>query len=268
VAILPRVRSLAMTTSSLRLLAELADNTLVTRLRTDEASKRTTSWVRILCKRFLRGIIRKSGLAAAFQLLSGILLAVPPDRNPAWRDGPQHNLDAFPDVDEYLRTVLSRLPPEADEATLERIALKIRADGYQAGLTWFNAVARRAEQWRQESSGRDGCEIEMLGEVIWGVYEDAIGPRPLQFELFDQLRLQLPDLLQGLSVHDVNVDGDTLVLLIRGIPSAFHDLTFTVGRRQTGEDLVLEATDGRSWRFERLEAGNEDDVHVVFRETS
>jgi hypothetical protein len=264
--VLPRVRSVAIATTSLQLVTDMADEVLERRLRTDGASGRTTSWVRILTRRFFRGFVRKSGAAAAAQLLSAVLLAVPPSREQAWSDKPQQSLEASPDIDEYLKIVLSGLPVQADESALQRIQEQLHSDGSRAGIDWFTAVAARAEEWRQEAlpPHRD-CRIEMLGEVVWGVYENAVGPRPPQYDIYDQLRLQLPDLLEGLAVRDVEIDGDTLSLSLRGLPSAFHDLTFGVGHHRTGADLALETRDGQSWRFERLEAGDGRAVHVVFR---
>lgn len=269
ISILPRLRAVSNARGSLTLLTSLIDQVLERSLRTDNASDRTTSWVRILTRRLFRNLIRKTGLAAAAQLLSAVLLAVPPARGEGWGEGAlEESANTTPDTDEYLKTVLAALPVDASEASLVRVREQLQADGSRTGSRWFTAVASRAEKWRQQAppAERD-CRLELLGEVLWGVYEDNAGPRPMHFDLYDQLRLQLPDLIEGLSVDSLEVDesNQELALKLHGFPAAFQDLTFSAGRRQTGSDLVLQTRDERRWVFERLEAGGAQEVMVIFR---
>ena len=267
VQVLPRLRSIGMATGSLQLLTDLTDDALEKKLRTDEASRRATSWVRVLARRFFRNAIRKTGIAAAAQLLSAVLLAVPPAREQGWSDQVEQPATT-PDTEENLRTVLTALPASADETALLRIREQVKADGSRAGARWFGLVAARAERWRQAvPADRRDCRLELLGEVIWGLYEDYIGPRPAQYDLYDQLRLQVPEFLEGLAVESSDIDhfDERLLLLLRGQPNSFHDLTFSVGRRHTGAELRVETRDGRTWVFERLEAGEWDDILVVFK---
>lgn len=268
ITVLPRLRSVANATGSLSLLTRLADHALDTELRTDHAATRATSWIRVLTGRLLRSMIRRTGVAATAQLMSAVLLAVPPARQQGWGESNlEESSRTTPDTDEYLKTVLTALPKRADEASLAHVREQLRRDGSRAGAQWFTTVTKRAEQWRERvpPSERD-WQIELLAEMLWGVYEDNIGPRPVQYDLYDQLRLQFPEAVEGLTLENAEFDekDQTLALVLRGFPKAVHEVTFSVGRKHTGSEIVLDSRDGRSWMFERLEAGEERGVVVVF----
>jgi hypothetical protein len=178
-------------------------------------------------------MIRRTGVAATVQLLSAVLLAVPPARQQGWSDSkPEESSTATPDTDEYLKTVLTALPNRADEKSLVAVREQLQMDGSRAGAKWFTIVAQRAEQWRQRvpQTERD-FRIELLGEVCWGVYEDNLGPRPLQYDLYDQLRLQFPEAVEGLTLESAEFDRQRhcLTLTLRGFPKSVHDVTFSVG---------------------------------------
>jgi hypothetical protein len=201
--------------------------------------------------------------------MSAVLLAVPPARQQSWGDSKvEDSSRTTPDIDEYLQTVLTALPNPADETSLVHVREQLRSDGARAGIQWFTAVTKRAEQWRQRIAPAErDCRVELLGEVLWGVYEDNIGPRPLQYDLYDQLRLQFPEAVEGLTLDNAEFDREpqSFALTLRGFPKAVHDITFSVGRRRTGSEIVVETRDGRHWMFERLEAGEEKGVVVLFR---
>ena len=268
ISILPRLRLAANTSGSLSLLTGLADQTLDLQLRTDHAATRATSWVRLLTRRFAKTMIRRTGVAATVQLLSAVLLAVPPARQPGWSDSkPEESSTATPDTDEYLKTVLTALPNRADEKSLVAVRAQLQMDGSRAGAKWFTIVTQQAEQWRQRvpQTERD-CRIELLGEIFWGVYEDNLGPRPLQYDLYDQLRLQFPEAVEGLTLESAKFDRERhrLTLTLRGFPKSVHDITFSVGRRHTGSEIVVETRDHQRWVFERLEAGEAEGLVVMF----
>ena len=103
--------------------------------------------------------------------------------------------------------------------------------------------------------------------MFWGVYEDNLGPRPLQYDLYDQLRLQFPEAVEGLTLESAEFDRKhhSLTLTLRGFPKSVHDVTFSVGRHHTGSEIVVETRDRQSWVFDRLEAGESEGLVLMFK---
>jgi hypothetical protein len=87
--------------------------------------------------------------------------------------------------------------------------------------------------------------MEIVAEVLWGVHEAAIGPRPFRYDLYDQVRLQVPEMVERSSIRDVHVEDGALIMQLEGLPRAFHELG--------GNHVVVQTPDDCSWSFRRLE---------------
>jgi hypothetical protein len=125
-----------------------------------------------------------------------------------------------------------------------------------------------AELWREQTAaeGRD-CRIELMAELLWGVYEADIGPRPSYYELFEQLRLQLPGLFDGLSVREAALDDgtDTLLITVNGVPKHFDVLTAASNGNREASRILVESRDGRRWVLKRLEVTGHNEIRILFR---
>ena len=72
--------------------------------------------------------------------------------------------------------------------------------------------------------------------------------------------------MEGLTLESAKFDRERhrLTLTLRGFPKSVHDITFSVGRRHTGSEIVVETRDHQRWVFERLEAGEAEGLVVMF----
>ena len=120
--------------------------------------------------------------------------------------------------------------------------------------------------WREQTSAEErDRRIELVTEVLWAIYEAGIGPRSSYYELFDQLRLQLPDLLDGLSVQEAILDeaADSLLITVSGVPKRFDLLTGSSNGNRQASRILLESRDHRKWVLKRLEVtGEENSNHL------
>ena len=256
---LPRARATLNAYEGLRITAALADNAIDQRLRTDGASRRASSWIRVLALEFGRQLLHRSGVVWLFRFLSGLLLALPPEREDAWNMGEAGGPPGYtvPDPEGYVVALVADLPRDIKQEHVDGLRDRVTSDAASSGRNWLANVARRAEEWREEiTSHRRDLRVEIVGEVIWGVYEAALGPRPERYELFDELRLQAPELVEGLSVRDAKQDEKCLRLCLNGIPRAFHELSESTA-------LTLRTRDERVWSFQQFET-SDTGVELVF----
>ena len=271
-AAIPRARSTAVATDSLRFLDKLASKELDERLGTGNATSRATSWVRVLTKAAVKRILRRTGIVWFTQLIYALVLAAPPERQKLL-DNEEHQEQALsaPDPEGYVVHTMAGLGRIPNPAELDRVREDVEHQAGLAGKQWLSAIATRAEQTREEARGvhRD-YRIEVVGEVMWGVYESIIGSRPAQFDLYDQLRLQAPDLVDGLSVGHFSFDeNDQLLLMsLNGLPTTFHELTLANSGGRETKHVVLETRDRRKWVFQQLEAAIAHEVLFVFQRPS
>lgn len=268
-AAIPRARSTAVATDSLRFLNKLASNELDTRLGTGNATVRATSWVRVLTKDAVKRILRRSGIIWFTQLIYALVLAAPPERHNLWEtEEHQEQARSAPDPEGFVVHTMAGLGQIPNSAELEGVREDVERQAGIAGKQWLSAVAIRAEQTREEARNeRRDYRIEVVGEVMWGVYESTIGPRPAQFDLFDQLRLQAPELVDGLSVSQISFEDNNQLLLMRlnGLPSTFHELTIANSGGRETKHVLLETRDRRRWVFQQLEAATAHEVLFVFQ---
>ena len=127
-------------------------------------------------------------------------------------------------------------------------------DGSRAGAKWFTIVMQQASSGLSGFPNTGHCRSKLPGEIFWGVYEDNLGPRPLQYDLYDQLRLQFPEAVEGLTIESAKFDRERhrSTLTLRGFPKSVHDITFSVGRRHTGSEIVVETRDHQRWASNAL----------------
>jgi hypothetical protein len=64
--------------------------------------------------------------------------------------------------------------------------------------------------------------------------------------LYDQVRLQTPEMVQRSSVRDVRVEANSLVMQLDGMPKAFDELG-------SGSHVIVQTPDDLTWSFRRLE---------------
>jgi hypothetical protein len=274
VRLYPRARPVSIATDSLALLGALAGSRLDQRLHTDDAGGRTTSWIRVQARDLVNRSIEQSRIPQLLKFLSALMLAIPPARQESWAnralDGGSFVNPAAspPDPEGYIVNIIAELPRFPSGQDLQTVRDQVLRECVKSGPDWLSRLADWAEQWREQTSaqGRDR-RIEVVAEVIWGIYEADIGPRPIRYELFDQLRLQLPDLLDGLSIREARLDEryDILLLSVSGMPKRFDELTPASDGGRTGNSIVLEGRDNRRWTLKRLEVAAEDEVLIVFR---
>jgi hypothetical protein len=255
-------------------LGDLAGSRLDQRLHTDDAGGRTTSWIRVQARDLVSRSIEQSRIPQLLKFLSALMLAIPPARQESWAnralDGGSFVNPAAspPDPEGYIVNIIAELPRFPSGQDLQTVRDQVLRECVKSGPDWLSRLADWAEQWREQTSaqGRDR-RIEVVAEVIWGIYEADIGPRPIRYELFDQLRLQLPDLLDGLSIREARLDEryDILLLSVSGMPKRFDELTPASDGGRTGNSIVLEGRDNRRWTLKRLEVAAEDEVLIVFR---
>jgi hypothetical protein len=100
----------------------------------------------------------------------------------------------------------------------------------------------------------------MLCEMIWSVYEEALGARPEHYNVFDQLRLQLPDLLAGLSVQGMSIDEERgyLIVTSRGLPKTFDELSAATNGGHARYGVVVETRDRRQWFLRSVQVSADD----------
>jgi hypothetical protein len=271
-AILPHARSLAIADDSLRLLTKLADEAVDERLRTDRAAVSGRSWIRVLTREFLGQGLQRTGIIPFAKLLTGLLLAVPLARKNAWFDEAERcgQEAAVPDPQMYVADLTTRLPSVPQKHDMDRVHDQVRQDATRAGPVWLAAVAARAERYRHEGSASGVTDrASMLCEAIWSVYEEALSARPEHFDLFDQLRVQLPDLLAGLSVQRMSRDeeGGCLIITLRGLPKTFEELSSATNSGHARYGVVVETRDRRQWLLRSLDAAAAEEMHLVFAST-
>jgi hypothetical protein len=237
--------------------SRLAGDAVDQRLRTDESVARESSWVRVMTREFFAQLLHRTGVAWFFCLLSDLLLATAPAKHETWAERARHSAVPVPDPEGYAVTLVADLPAKLHQEDIDALRNRVSRDADNGGPDWLAAVALWAERWREEATypNRD-LRLEMTVEVIWGVYEAALGPRPARFDYFDQLRLQLPELIEGSSVDEISVGEGILVFHLNGMPRVFHEL----GSRN---HLILQTEDGREWTFRQLETADAG-VQLVF----
>ena len=268
-AILPHARSLAIVADSLRLLTKLADEAVGERLRTERAAVSRRSWIRVLTREFSRQALRRTGIIPLAKLLTGLLLAVPLARKNAWSGEAERygQPAAMPDPQMYVADLTTRLPSIPEKQDIDPVHDQVRQDATRAGPVWLAAVAARAEQCRQETSASGGGDrAAMLCEAIWSVYEEALSARPEQYDVFDQLRLQLPNLLAGLSVQGMSIDEEheCLIITFGGFPKTFDELSSATDSGHARYGVAVETRDRRQWVLRSLEAAAAEEMHLVF----
>jgi hypothetical protein len=270
VRLYPRAGPVAIATESLALLATLAEQELDQRLRTDDTAGRTTSWIRVQAKDLVSRSVRQSRIPKFLNFLSMLMLAIPPARGETWTDRAARggSIASSADPEGYIVNIIAELPRIPTGQDLQAVRDQVLRECVQSGPDWLSRLADWAEQWREQTfaEGRDR-RIEVVAEVLWGIYEADIGPRPSRYELFDQLRLQLPDLLDGLAVREAHLDerSDLLLLSVMGMPRRFDQLTRWSNGSRTASRIVLESRDRRRWALQSLEVTAEDEVLIVFR---
>jgi hypothetical protein len=265
----PRARVITNAVNSLSLLATLAEAELDQRMHTDSTVGRTTSWIRVQSEDLLRRTIEQSRIPRLLKFTSALMLAIPPVQEDAWEDGNRSESSAgSPDPEGYIVDIVAELPRFPTTQDLQAVKEQVLRQYIQSGPDWLTRLTNWAELWREQTvtEGRD-CRIELVAEVLWGIYEADIGPRPSYFELFEQLRLQLPDLFDGLSVREAVLDDetDTLLITVNGLPKHFDVLTAASNGNREASRILLESRDRRRWVLKRLEITGEHEVRIVFR---
>jgi hypothetical protein len=253
---LPRARRIMHASDAFLRLASYAEGAADQRLRTDAAASRPSSWVRVLTREFFRQALHKSGIVALFCFVSDLILAVPPEPQDAW-DNDVANREGVPDAEGYAVALIADMRPAIQPADLDALRDRITRDAHAGGREWLATVATRAECLREETPNPErDLRIEIVAEVLWGVYESSIGPRPVRYDLYDQVRLQIPELVERSSVREVRVGRESLMMQLDGMPRAFHEL----GR---GNPLIVHTPDDMAWAFRRLET-TETGVMLLF----
>jgi hypothetical protein len=107
----------------------------------------------------------------------------------------------------------------------------------------------------------------MICEAIWSVYEEVLSARPEHYDVFDQIRPQLPHLLTGLSIQRMSIDEERgyLIVTLRGMPQTFEELSSDGGEAQYR--VVVETRDRRQWVLRSLEVAVAEEMHLVFAKT-
>jgi hypothetical protein len=271
-AILPRARSLAIAADSVRLLTKLADEGVDERLRTDGAAVSRRSWIRVLTREFLQQVLQWTGIVPLAKLFTGLVLAIPPARRTAsFGEAEQYGHEATkPDPQTYVTDLTQRLPSVPEKHDMDAVHYQVRQDAAGAGPVWLAAVAARAEQYRQEGSASGGGDrAVMMCEAIWSVFEEVLGTRPEHYDVFDQLRPQLPNLLTGLSVRGMFIDKERrcLIIMLRGMPQTFEELNSATNGGHAHYGVVVETRDRRQWVLRSLEVAVAEEMHLVFANT-
>jgi hypothetical protein len=235
----------------------LAGDAVDQRLRTDDAMTRESSWVRVMTREFFAQLLHRTGVAWFFGLVSDLLLATAPAQHETWAERARRSAVPVPDPEGYAVTLVADLPAQLHQEDIDGLRNRVSRDADNGGPQWLADVALWAERWREEATypNRD-LRLEMTVEVIWGVYEARLGPRPARFDYFDQLRLQLPELIEGSSVDEISVREEVLTFHLNGMPRVFHELG-------TKSHLILQTEDGREWTFRQLETADSG-VQLVF----
>jgi hypothetical protein len=254
---LPRARSFMHSSDALLDVSMLAGDAVDQRLRTDDSTTRESSWVRVMTREFFAQLLHRTGVAWLFRLISDLLLATAPTQHETWAERARRSAVPVPDPEGYAVTLVADLPAQLHQEDIEALRNRVSKDADNGGPEWLADVALWAERWREEATypNRD-LRLEMTVEVIWGVYEAALGPRPARFDYFDQLRLQLPELIEGSSVDEISVREGVLTFHLNGMPRVFHELG-------TKNHLILQTEDGREWTFRQLETADSG-VQLVF----
>ena len=265
----PRARVITNAVNSLALLAALGEAELDQRLHTDSTVGRRSSWIRVQAGDLLRRSIELSRIPRLLKFTSALMLAIPPVQEDAWEDGNRSESSASsPDPEGYIVDIVADLPRFPTAQDLRAVKEHVLRQYALSGPEWLTRLTNWAELWCEQTAteGRD-CRIELVTEVLWGVYEAHIGPRPSYYELFDQLRLQLPDLLQGLSVREAILDDatDALLLTVSGVPRYFDVLTTASNGNREASRILVESRDRRKWVLKRLEVTGDDEIRIVFR---
>jgi hypothetical protein len=265
----PRARVITNAANSLSLLATLAEAELDQRMHTDSTVGRTTTWIRVQAGHLLRRLIKQSRIPRLLEFTSALMLAIPPVQEDAWDDGNRSpSIADTPDPEGYIVDIVAELPRLPTTQDLQAVKEQVARQYAQSGPDWLTRLTNWAELWREQTvaQGRD-CRIELVTEVLWGVYEAEIGPRPSYYELFDQLRLQLPDLFDGLSVREAVLDegADTLLITVNGVPKHFDVLTAASHGNREASRIMVESRDRRRWVLKRIEVTGEDEIRIVFR---
>ena len=264
-ALLPQSRSIASVTRPVLVLDKYASEALEDRLHTDNAAARYSSWIRVLAGEFVRRLWRATGIQPLLRFFGSLLLAVPPPDGQVRRADGQQN--RTPDPALYVTDLLAALLPVPETGDLERISDQVEREAETAGTEWLRAVAAQAEQLREQLPRvHKDHRIEMLSEALWGLHEAILGSRPEKYDVLDQLRLQVPDLVDGLSIQQLDVQHETgrLSVSLHGLPARFDELTPSTNGTGGQPRLLLETRDRRQWRFERLEAAAGQEVQMQF----
>jgi hypothetical protein len=244
---LPRARRVMQASDALYRLATFAEGVVDQRLRTDQAALRSTSWIRVMTGEFLSVAAHRSGLVAFSRFVSDLVLAVPPAPPERWADRARNNTIAVPDPEGYAVALIADLPAAVHPADLDALRDRVTRDADAGGPDWLTAIATRAECLREETPNPErDLRIEIVAEVLWGVYESSIAPRPSRYELYDQVRLQTPELVERSSVRELRVERDMLVMQLEGMPRSFHEL----GR---GNPVIVQTPHDITWSFRRME---------------
>lgn len=239
--LLPRSRHVLTAAEALDVLAIVAGEALDRRLRTDHSSTRPSSWVRILAKELSGELLRKSGVVAFSRLLMSVLLAVPPSAKQTQPEPPV--VEIAPDSEGYVVERVADMPARPTLREARALRRQTAADAATAGPNWLASISAHAERWREEAH-KGEQRLELVTEVVWSVYEDTIGWRPIQYDLFYQLSLQAPELIEGLSIREAVVEDGVLCLRLNGVPTTFHGSVSAV---------VLEDRRRNRWTFRKLE---------------
>ena len=266
----PRARVISTAANSLSLLATLAEAELDQRMQTDSAASRTTSWIRVQAGDLLRRSIEQSRIPRLLKFTSALMLAIPPASEENWANGPsagQLTVNS-PDAEGYIVNIVAELPRFPTMQDLQAVKEQVVRQFTQSGPDWLSQLTNWAELWREQTSAEDrDRRIELVTEVLWAIYEADIGPRSSYYELFDQLRLQLPDLFDGLSVREAILDeaADSLLITVSGVPKRFDLLTVSSNGNRQASRIFLESRDHRKWVLKRLEVTGEEQIRITFR---
>jgi hypothetical protein len=254
---LPRARAFMHASDALLRVSALAGNAVDQRLRTDDSIARESSWVRVMTREFFAQALHRTGLVSFFCLVSDLLLATVPAKQETWAERARRSAVPVADPEGYVVGLVADLAARVRQEDIDALRNRVAKDADNGGPDWLAAVALWAERWREEATypNRD-LRLEIAVEVIWGVYEGALGPRPARFDYFDQLRLQAPELVEGSSVKEISTDGGVLVFHLNGMPRVFHEL-------RGSNPLILQTEDGREWAFRQLETADSG-VQLVF----
>ena len=254
---LPRARRIMHASDAFLRLATFTEGAVDQRLRTDRSACRTTSWIRVLARELFQQSVHRTGIVAMLRFLSDLVLAVPPAPHDTWAERRGENIAAVPDPEGYAVALIADMPASVRPADLDTLRDRITRDAHSGGPEWLTQVATRAECLREETPNPErDLRIEIVAEVLWGVYESSIGPRPTRFDLYDQVRLQMPELVERSSVREVRVERESLVMQLEGMPRAFHEL----GR---GNPVIVHTPDDITWSFRQLET-TESGVMLFF----